>query len=318
MFDKTDKIFVAGHNGLLGSALVERLKAEGFSNILTADRVELDLTDFVAVNAFFATHKPDIVFLAAGKVGGIVGNKTYPADFLRINSAIQYAVFEAAHKYGTRHVVFYGSSCTYPKLCPQPMKESDWLTGAIEETSIGYAAAKISGMVGCKAYNTQYGYNKFICLVPNSIYGPNDNFDLENSHVLSALLRRFHEAKQNGASELCLWGSGSPKREFVHSYDAAAASIFAVKNAEKLENSHYNVGSGEDISIKELAEKIAIIVGFEGKLAWDTEKPDGAPRKLLDASRFLALGWNKEVDFDEGLRDTYEWLKENYGRIRIS
>ncbi len=318
MFNKTDKIFIAGHKGLLGSALVERLLADGYENILKADRASLDLTDFNAVDSFFAINRPDIVFLAAGKVGGIVGNKTYPADFLRVNSAIQYAVFEAAHKYNARHVVFYGSSCTYPKLCPQPMKESDWLTGAIEETSIGYAAAKISGMVGSKAYNAQFGYNKFICLVPNSIYGPNDNFDLENSHVLSALLRRFFEAKLNDAPEVYLWGSGSPKREFVHSYDAADASIFAVKNAEKLENSHYNVGSGEDISIRELAEKIASIVGYSGKLGWDTSKPDGAPRKLLDASRFLELGWSKQVDFDEGLQNTYEWLKENYDRIRVS
>jgi len=191
MFNKTDKIFIAGHKGLLGSALVERLLADGYKNILTADRASLDLTDFNAVDSFFAINRPDIVFLAAGKVGGIVGNKTYPADFLRVNSAIQYAVFEAAHKYNARHVVFYGSSCTYPKLCPQPMKESDWLTGAIEETSIGYAAAKISGMVGSKAYNAQFGYNKFICLVPNSIYGPNDNFDLENSHVFPHCLEDF-------------------------------------------------------------------------------------------------------------------------------
>jgi GDP-L-fucose synthase len=318
MFDKNDKVFVAGHNGLLGSALLERLGADGFSNILTAERAELDLTDFAAVDAFFAKNRPGVVFLAAGKVGGIVGNKTYPADFLRVNSAIQYAVFEAAHKYDAKHVVFYGSSCTYPKLCAQPIRESDWLSGAIEETSMGYAAAKISGMVGCKSYNAQFGYNKFICLVPNSIYGPNDNFDLENSHVLSALLRRFHEAKLNNTPEVSLWGSGSPKREFVHSSDVAAASIFAVQNAQSLENTHYNVGSGEDISIKELAEKIASIVGYEGKLAWDTSKPDGAPRKLLDASRFLALGWSKKVDFDEGLKNTYEWLKDNYGRISVS
>lgn len=318
MFDKSDKVFIAGHKGLLGSALLTRLQSEGYTNILTADRSELELTDSVAVDAFFEKNRPDIVFLAAGKVGGIVGNKTYPADFLRVNSAIQYAVFEAAHKYNARHVVFYGSSCTYPKLCTQPMKESDWLTGAIEETSMGYAAAKISGMVGCRSYNSQFGYNKFICLVPNSIYGPNDNFDLENSHVLSALLRRFYEAKLNNADEVYLWGSGSPKREFVHSSDVADASIFAVQNAEKLENLHYNLGSGEDISIKELAEKIATIVGYKGKLAWDTSKPDGAPRKLLDASRFLAFGWDKKVDFDEGLKSTYEWLKENYERIRVS
>ena len=318
MFDKSDKVFIAGHKGLLGSALVQKLQEDGYENVATADKSALDLTDFKAVDVFFAKNRPDIVFLAAGKVGGIVGNKKYPADFLRINVAIQHAIFEAAHKYDTKHVVFYGSSCTYPKLCAQPMRESDWLTGAIEESSIGYAAAKISGMVGCKSYNSQFGYNKFICLVPNSIYGANDNFDLENSHVLSALLRRFYEAKLSGATEVCLWGSGNPRREFVHSSDAASASIFAVQNAEKLENSHYNIGSGEDISIKELAEKIADIVGFEGKLAWDSEKPDGAPRKLLDASGFLALGWNKKVDFDAGLKDTFGWLKENYGRIRIS
>lgn len=318
MFKSTDKIFVAGHKGLLGSALVQQLKSENFQNILTADRDTLELTDFQAVDAFFAEHKPDIVFLSAGKVGGIVGNKTYPADFLRINLAIQHAVFEAAHKYSVRHVVFYGSSCTYPKLCAQPMREVDWLTGPIEETSMGYAAAKIAGIVASKSYNAQYGYNKFICLIPNSIYGPNDNFDLENSHVLSALLRRFYEAKLNNLPEVVLWGSGSPKREFVHSSDVAAASIFAVKNAEVLNNTHYNVGSGEDISIKDLAEKIASVVGYNGALTWDTAKPDGAPRKLLDATNFLALGWKKNVSFDDGLADTYKWLKEHYEQIRIS
>lgn len=309
MFNKADKVFVAGHSGLLGSALLKGLRLEGYENILTASRAKLDLTDFVVVDSFFAIHRPDIVFLSAGKVGGIVGNKTYPADFLRINLAIQNSVFEAAHKYNARHVVFYGSSCTYPKLCAQPMRESDWLTGAIEETSIGYAAAKISGMVGCRAYNSQFGYNKFICLVPNSIYGPNDNFDLENSHVLSALLRRFYEAKLNNASEIYLWGSGSPRREFVHSSDVASASIFAVQNAEKLENLHYNVGSGEDISIKELAIKIADIVGFKGRLFWDLTKPDGAPKKLLDTGRFLALGWSKKVDFDKGLKDMFGYYQ---------
>lgn len=318
MFNQSDKIFVAGHKGLLGSALLRTLRNEGYANLVVSEKNQLDLTDFNAVDDFFKTQRPDIVFLAAGKAGGIIANKTFPADFLKINTAIQLAVFEAAHKYDVRHVVFYGSSCTYPKLCPQPMKETDWLSGPIEETSMGYAAAKISGIVACRSYNSQYRYNKFICLIPNSMYGPEDNFDLENSHVLSALLRRFHEAKLHALPEVVLWGSGSPKREFVHADDVAKASLFAVHNADKLENSHYNVGSGEDISIKELAEKIAEIVGYEGKLVWDRSKPDGAPRKLLDAGLFLSLGWQKEMPFDEGLHSAYQWLKEHYDRIRIS
>jgi GDP-L-fucose synthase len=318
MFNQNDKIFIAGHKGLLGSALLNQLNDEGFSNLVTADKSSLDLTDFAAVDTFFAENKPDIVFLAAGKVGGIVGNKTYPADFLRINLAIQHAVFEAAHKHNTRHVLFYGSSCTYPKLCPQPMKESDWLTGAIEETSMGYAAAKIAGIVAAKSYNAQFGYNKFICLIPNSIYGPNDNFDLENSHVLSSLIRRFYEAKIHGLPEVVLWGNGTPRREFVHSHDVASASLFALRHVEQLKNVHYNIGSGEDISIKELAETIAGVIGYDGKLVWDETKPDGAPRKLLDSDKFLALGWKRNIDFDKGLKSTCEWLKENYDTIRIS
>ncbi|OHD90002.1 GDP-L-fucose synthase [Sulfuricurvum sp. RIFCSPLOWO2_12_FULL_43_24] len=318
MFNQNDKIFIAGHKGLLGSAILNQLNDEGFCNLITADKSSLDLTDFAAVDTFFAERQPDIVFLAAGKVGGIIGNKTYPADFLRINLAIQHAVFEAAHKHKVRHVVFYGSSCTYPKLCPQPMKESDWLTGAIEETSMGYAAAKIAGIIAAKSYNAQFGYNKFICLIPNSIYGPNDNFDLENSHVLSSLIRRFYEAKIHEISEVLLWGSGTPKREFIHAHDVASASLFALRHAEHLENVHYNIGSGEDISIKELSETIAGIIGYDGKLVWDGTKPDGAPRKMLDCDKFLALGWKRNINFDEGLKSTCTWLKENYDTIRTS
>jgi GDP-L-fucose synthase len=305
--DKNSKIFVAGHKGLLGSALCKILRAEGYNNIFVKPRTELELTDKRAVFSFFEGEKPEIVFLAAGKVGGIIGNRTYPADFLHINIAIQDNCFEAANQFEVQHLVFYGSSCTYPKICPQPMKEEYWLGGPLEETSLGYAAAKIAGMVACRAYNEQYKKKRFICLLPNSMYGANDCFDLENSHVLSALIKKFHEAKIHKSSRVTLWGTGKPRREFIFSEDVAKASIFAVKNVDKLENRHYNIGSGEDISIEELAAKIAQVVGFEGMIEWDTSKPDGSPSKLLDSSRFLALGWRSEVEFDQGLVLAHQW-----------
>lgn len=313
MFDKNSKIYVAGHTGLLGSAMLKLLNQNGYENIITKTHQELELTNKVSVEQFFSETKIEYIFLCAGKVGGIIGNKTEPATYLHQNLAIQDIIFEMAIKYDVKNVIFYGSSCTYPKICEQPMKEEYWLTGAIEETSIGYAAAKIAGIIGCKSYNTQYNNHRFICVIPNSMYGPNDNFDLENSHVFSALIRRFHQAKINGDNSINLWGSGNPRREFIFSEDVADASIFIMQNVSKLENTHYNLGTGIDYSIKELAQKIASVVGYEGDIFWDTSKPDGTPRKLLNSSKFLALGWKPKVTFAEGLEITYKWYKEKYG-----
>ena len=312
MFNKDSKIYVAGHTGLLGSATVKVLKERGFSNIITKTHSELELTDKIAVENFFKENSIDYVFLCAGKVGGIIGNKTNPASYLHENLLIQDNIFEMVNKYDANNVIFYGSSCTYPKVCEQPMKEDYWLTGAIEETSVGYAAAKIAGIIGCKSYNNQYNTNKYICVIPNSIYGPFDNFDLENSHVFSALIRKIDTAKEENKELLELWGSGNPRREFIFSEDVASASIFMMENADKLENRHYNLGSGRDFSIKELARKISETVGYTGKIEWDTSKPDGTMKKMLDSSRFLELGWEPNVSFEEGLAITYKWYKENY------
>jgi GDP-L-fucose synthase len=304
---KDEKIFVAGHTGLLGSALVRKLKTDGYRNIITKTHNELDLTNQRSVSDFFQNEKPKYVFLAAGLVGGIMANKMSPATFLHTNIAMQDNVFEAATKTDVRHLVFYGSSCMYPKNCPQPIKEEYLMTGEIEDTSEGYAIAKISGILGCKTYNNQFKNNRFISLIPNSMYGPNDHFDLENSHVLSALVRKFHDAKIKGEKQVILWGSGAPRREFIFHEDVANASIFAMENADKLKNMHYNVGSGVDFSIKELAQMISEIVGFKGEIEWDTTKPDGTPRKLLDSSRFLRLGWKSFTDIKKGIKITYEW-----------
>ena len=312
--NKDSKIYIAGHTGLLGSALMEELARPntgglaggGFSNVVTRSHKELDLTDKDGVFSFFSAERPEYVFLAAGKVGGIIDNKTHPAEYLRANLAIQNNVFEACREFDVERLVFYGSSCTYPKECPQPMKEEYLLAGMVEETSLGYAAAKIAGLVGCRVYNEQYGKNRFVALTPNSMYGPNDNFDLDNCHVLSALIRRFHEAKASGAGTVTLWGSGRPRREFIYSRDVAAASLFAVQHGEHLENCHYNVGTGIDYSIKELASIIAEIVDYRGEVLWDKSKPDGAPRKLLDSTRFLSLGWKPKTDLRDGLQKTYQ------------
>jgi len=312
MFNIKSNIYIAGHSGLLGSALVKVLQNNGYENIIKKTHKELDLTNKTAVEDFFKENEIDYIFLCAGKVGGIVGNKTSPASYLHENLLIQDNIFELANKYLIKNVIFYGSSCTYPKVCQQPMKEEYWLTGAIEETSMGYAAAKIAGIIGCKSYNAQYNTNRFICVVPNSIYGANDNFDLENSHVFSALIRKIDTAKQQNKDTLTLWGSGNPRREFIYSEDVASASIFLMKNSDKLKNTHYNLGSGVDYSIKELAQAISEVVGYEGKIEWDTSKPDGTLKKLLDSSKFLELGWKPQVSFEEGLTTTYKWYKENY------
>ena len=308
---KDSRIYVAGHTGLLGSALINKLNLEGCNDIVTKTRSELDLTNQDEVNNFFKKEQPDYVFLAAGLTGGIIANKTYPATFLHTNIAIQDNVFNVAKKYNVKHLVFYGSSCIYPKNCPQPMKEEHLMTGIIEETSEAYAIAKTAGIIGCRSYNNQFNTNCFIALIPNSMYGPNDNFDLENSHVLSALIRRFHEAKTEDKESITLWGSGNPQREFIFCEDVADASIFAIKNAERFQNSHYNIGTGVDYSIEELAGIISRIVGYNGEVKWDETKPDGAPRKLLDSSKFLNLGWKPSTDIEEGLKVTYEWYLKN-------
>jgi GDP-L-fucose synthase len=306
--EKTSRIFVAGHAGLLGSALCRRLKNQSFEHILTLSRKEVDYSDFNALRDFFAAEKPEYVLLAAGKTGGIVANKNFPADFLFQNTIIQNHFFELAHKFSIKALVFYSSSCVYPKLATQPIQESSLLTGPIEETSQAYAMAKLNGMFACKAYNEQFSSTKFICLLPNSIFGPNDNFDLETAHVMGALIQRFHEAKKHALPRVTLWGSGKPRREFIFCDDIADATLFALANSDKLTNSHYNVGSGRDFSIAELAQIIAEIVGFNGKIEFDTTKPDGTPRKLLDSSRFNDLGWKPKKDIRDGIKETYEWF----------
>src|SRR5256885_6670953 len=296
MMDKSEKIFVAGHRGMVGSALVRRLKSEGFSNLLVRDRSKLDLKN--AVTEFFAQEKPALVILAAAKVGGIKANDDFPAEFLLENLRIQNNVIHAAHDAGVRKLLFLGSSCIYPKFAPQPIPETALLSGPLEPTNEAYAIAKIAGIKLCHAYAREYGAN-FISAMPTNLFGPNDNFDLDTSHALPALLRKAHEAKTSGARELVVWGSGRPRREFLHVDDLASACLFLLENYDSPEI--INVGCGEDISIRELAELICEIVGFGGKLSWDTSKPDGTPRKLLDVSKLRNLGWRPSVTLREGI-----------------
>lgn len=309
---KDSKIYVAGHKGLLGSAILRKLKKDGYMNIITRTHKELELTDKRSVDRFFRKEKPEYVFLCAGLTGGIIANKTYPVNFLKINLAIQTNVFEAANIFDVKNIVFYGSSCVYPIDCPQPIKEEFLMAGEIEKTSEAYAIAKTAGIIACRSYNNQFKTKRFIALIPNSMYGPNDNFDLENAHVLSALIRRLHEAKINKQSKVILWGTGNPRREFIYSEDVADASIFAVNNAETLENIYYNIGTGVDYSVKELADIISEIVGYKGRIEWDTTKPDGAPRKLLDSSKFMALGWMPSVKLKDGIGKTYAWYNQKH------
>jgi GDP-L-fucose synthase len=309
--NKADKIFVAGHTGLIGSAVVRRLQNEGFSNLLMISHADLDLTNAVAVDHFFDEHSPDYVVLAAGKVGGIIENQTYPADFMNANLAIQLNVLKAAHHAGVRKLILFASSCMYPRECPQPMAEKALLSAQPEPTSLAYAISKLAGMQMCLAYNQQYGEQRFIPVIPNSAFGPNDNFDPKSGHVLSSLIRRFHEARQTGAESLTLWGSGTPRREFIHSNDIADACIALLTGNTSTLMLPLNLGTGKDVSIRELAETIACVIGYTGTIEWDTNKPDGAPRKLLDSSRLLAFGWNPAVDFEEGLKDTYQWYLDN-------
>lgn len=316
------RIYIAGHCGLVGSAIVRNLQEKGFTNLVTRTRSELDLTNQAATDAFFAQEKPDYVFLAAAKVGGILANNNYPAEFIRDNLAIQTNIIHAAYLHNVKRLMFLGSSCIYPKLAPQPMKEEYLLTGPLEPTNRPYALAKIAGIEMCWSYNRQYG-TKYLAVMPTNLYGPGDNYDLNNSHVIPALIRKFHEAKQANAKEVVVWGSGTPRREFLYSEDMADACVFLMNlpdekydgllgsdesKTEKFEPPLVNIGVGEDVTIKELAETVAQIVGFEGEIVFDTSKPDGAPRKLMDSSRLNLLGWRVSTGLLEGLATTYQYL----------
>jgi GDP-L-fucose synthase len=309
-----ESIFIAGHRGLVGSALVRRLLAEGASRLLLRSRAELDLTSQTAVETFFTAERPDVVYLAAAKVGGIHANDTQPADFLRDNLAIQCNVIEAARRSGVRKLLFLGSSCIYPRLAPQPMPESSLLTGPLEPTNEWYAIARIAGIKMCQAYRKQYGFNA-ICAMPTNLYGPGDNFNLQNSHVLPALMMRFHEAKERGDAQVVVWGSGTPRREFLHVDDLADALVFLIKNYDG--EDIVNVGWGKDVTIRELADLIRSTVGFVGSVEFDRTKPDGTPRKLLDIRRLQEIGWSPRIGLEDGLSSTYEWFLGHRSELRV-
>ena len=324
----SDKIFVAGHRGLVGSAIVRRLHVLGFDNLALRTRDELDLADGPAVQAFFEAERPRYVFFAAAKVGGIHANNTYPADFIRENLLVQLSIIDAAYATSVEKLLFLGSSCIYPKLAPQPIPEEALLSGALEPTNEAYAVAKIAGIVMCQSFNRQHG-TRYISAMPTNLYGDNDNFDLANSHVLPALIRRFHDAKVAGADEVVVWGSGSPRREFLHVDDLADATVHlmqtwaepgadgTVVGGANAVNQIVNVGYGDDVSIRELAELVKEIVGFEGALRWDASKPDGTPRKLLDSSRLLSSGWRPSIGLREGIARTYAWFLANHADARL-
>jgi GDP-L-fucose synthase len=305
---KSDKIFVAGHLGMVGSAMMRRLETDGFSNLVVRDSSQLDLIDGPAVGQFFIDEKPAVVILAAAKVGGIKANNDYPVEFLLDNLRIQNNVIRSAYQTGVRKLLFLGSSCIYPKLAPQPIPESALLTGPLEPTNEPYAVAKIAGIKLCQAYAREYGAN-FISVMPTNLYGPNDNFDLETSHALAALVRKAHEAKMRGEKQLVVWGTGIPRREFLHVDDLAAACLLLLEHYDSPEI--INIGCGEDVTIRELAELISDVVGFDGELVWDKTKPDGTPRKLLDITRMRALGWEPKISLRNGIARTYEWFLGN-------
>jgi len=308
---KSEKIFVAGHRGMVGSALIRGLETAGFSKLLKRDRSELDLGDSEAVTKFFCNEKPEVMIFAAAKVGGIKANNEQPVEFLLENLRVQNNVIAAAHESGVRKLLFLGSSCIYPKLAPQPIPESALLNGPLEPTNEAYAIAKIAGVKLCQAFSREYGAN-FISAMPTNLYGPNDNFDLETSHVLAALLRKAYEAKKSSARELVVWGTGTPRREFLHVDDCASACLFLLEKYDSPEI--INVGCGEDISIHELAELICDVVGFDGELSWDKTKPDGTPRKLLDLSKLRGLGWTPTIPLRDGIAQTYEWFLKNVAK----
>jgi len=305
---KSDKIFVAGHRGMVGSALVRRLEAEGFTNVLKRDRSQLDLTDESAVAKFFADEPPDVVVVAAAKVGGIKANNEYPVEFLLENLRIQNNIIRSAFEAGVRKLLFLGSSCIYPKFAPQPIPETALLTGPLEPTNEAYAIAKIAGIKLCQAYAREYGAT-FISVMPTNLYGPNDSFDLETSHVLPALLRKAHDAKTRNENKLIVWGTGKPRREFLHVDDLASACLLLLEKYDSPEI--VNIGCGEDITVRELAELICDVVGFNGELVWDATKPDGTPRKLLDITKIRALSWQPTIPLRQGIAQTYEWFLAN-------
>ena len=303
------RVYVAGHRGLVGGAIVRALAAQGITDVVSRTHAEVDLRDQGAVNAFFASERPEYVFLAAAKVGGIHANNTYPAEFIRDNLLIQANIIDAAYRNGCKKLLFLGSSCIYPKLCPQPIREEYLLTGPLEPTNEWYAVAKIAGIKMCQAYRRQYGFDA-ISAMPTNLYGPGDNFHPEDSHVLPALIRRFHEAKTTGAPSVTIWGTGTPRREFLYVDDLAEALVFLMR--EYSEEEHVNVGRGEDVTIMELAKLVADVVGYEGTIVTDLSKPDGTPRKLLDVSRINALGWRAKAGLREGITETYRWFVEKW------
>lgn len=311
---KTDKIYVAGHRGLVGSAIVRNLESKGYENIVGRTHVELDLTNQAAVRNFFAEERPDVVVLAAAKVGGINANNTAPADFAYENLQIQCNVIKAAHDYKVKKLLFLGSTCIYPKMAPQPIPEGALLTGPLEVTNEAYAIAKIAGLEMCKFFKRQYGDN-FISCMPTNLYGPRDNYDLENSHVMPAMIRKFHEAKKNNAVSVELWGTGTPLREFLYVDDMADACVYLLENYDGEE--HVNIGTGKEVSIKELAETVREAVGYTGEIVWNTDMPDGTPRKLTDVSKLHGLGWKHQVELKEGVELAYKWFCENIEEARL-
>jgi GDP-L-fucose synthase len=320
--DKQAKIYVAGHRGLAGSALVRRLRAAGYENLVLRTHAELELTDAATVRRFFETERPHHVLLAAAKVGGILANDTLPAEFIHENLAIQTNVIHEAWRAGVKRLLFLGSSCIYPRECPQPMKEEYLLTGPLEPTNRPYALAKIAGIEMCSAYNRQYG-TQYLAVMPTNLYGPGDNYDLRTSHVLPALIRKAHEAKARGDEPLVVWGTGTPRREFLYSDDMADACVALLRLDDARFQSAIgtypplvNIGSGTDLTIRELAELVAHVVGFKGSLQFDTSKPDGTPRKLLDVTRLASLGWRPRISLAEGVRATYEWFVANESASR--
>jgi len=312
---KSSKIYVAGHTGLLGSAILKRLTEKSYHNIIIRTHQELELTDSVSAEVLFAKEKPEVVFMAAGRAGNLNRCITHPATLYFENSMIQNNVFAASCKYGVQHLVYFGSSCIYPENAIQPINEESLFNGPLEEATSGYAAAKLSGVLACKAYNNEYfnGKCRFIPIIPNTVYGPNDHFDLQYSHVFSALIGRFFRANKTGTKKVILWGSGNPKREFIFNEDIADAAIFLVDNSESIENNHYNVGTSVETSIKDLALMISRALNYKGEIVWDKSKPDGRPSKLIDSSRIRNLGWSHNININEGLDLTLEWYKKNYG-----
>ncbi len=311
--EPSERIHVAGHRGLVGSSIVRRLRIDGYQNLLLRERSDLDLRDAASVHRFYETERPDIVVLAAARVGGILANSRCPAEFIHDNLAIQTNVIHSAWQFGARKLLFLGSSCIYPRDCPQPIREDYLLTGPLETSNEPYAIAKIAGLRMCQAYRRQYGFDAIVAM-PTNLYGPGDNFHPMDSHVLPALIRRFHDARERGDPEVAIWGTGTPRREFLHVDDLSSAAVFMLRNYSDLD--FLNVGTGEDISILELARLVAEIVGYQGAIALDQSKPDGTPRKLLDIARISGLGWRRDVGLRQGIIDTYRWYVDNQDRFR--